>query len=373
MKICNNRYGHVLFILLLKICLVGFSVFLTLSCGAPKVSVALMTKLEAGSIIGASEIGAVRLYEKQHPKSRLVVYPFDDGWDPERAVSIYKDIRKQGISFLITSHTSTCALAIVPYINQDKILTIVTGATTKELSSKDDYIFRLIPDVTEEQKSLVRIALESNPKKILIIRDMANPAYVEPALEIFSKVLYEANPAISLVVHDIDTRKFSIEALEPLFKERAYDFLYLLIGGYKNVAGNIAQLSYHFHPETPILFTPWMNNADLVSGAGPAVQRFILPSLYPSRTESAEVDTYMRAIEENYGLSPTILSLTVYVALELLQQAVESGAATPEAVKKWLLNRGPHKTMFGPITFDRYGEVVDRPYYVIKDIQREFK
>ncbi|MEJ5187679.1 MAG: ABC transporter substrate-binding protein [Breznakiellaceae bacterium] len=371
MKSGNKWYGPFLSLFVLKI-LLG-SVLIVSACSAPKVSVALMTKLEAGSIIGVSEIGAVRLYEKQHPKSRLVVYPFDDGWDPERTITAYKHIREQKISFLITSHTSTCALAIAPSINQEKVLAIITGATTNELSSKDDNIFRVVPDVNQEQLSLVRIALENNPKKMLIIRDMANPAYVVPALDIFSKALHAADPAIFLLVHDIDTRKFSIDSLEPLFKGTSYDFLYLLIGGYKNIAGNIAQLSYQFHPETPILFTPWMNNVDLIMGAGPAIQRFIIPSLYPSRTENVVVETYMRTIEENYGVSPTILSFNVYVALELLEQAVESGATTPEAVKKWLLTQGPHKTMFGSITFDRYGEVIDRPYYVIKDIRREFK
>lgn len=346
-------------------------VFFT-GCAKPAIRVGLMTKLEAGSIIGTSEIASVKEFERVHPDSSIQVIPFDDGWDPVRTKQAYSEIQKENIRYLITSHTSTCAVEISSDINSDKRLTIITGATTVLLSDKDDYILRIIPDLSYEQTLIAHKIADLRPKHLLVISDLSNPEYTVPAKDAFMAELNRINPSTQIQSLDIDANRLHITSLTPVITLQTFDVLYLLIGGYKNIAGNIAQYFYQFHPQSTIVFTPWMNNKELVNTAGPAISRSILPSLFPSRWENKEVEEYMTSIETNFNLSPTIISLKVYQALELLEAAFQAGATTPEKTKQWLLSRKTIDTRIGSITFNAFGDSTDS-YYFITNIPGEFK
>uniref|UniRef100_A0A7C3E6H8 Leucine-binding protein domain-containing protein n=1 Tax=Gracilinema caldarium TaxID=215591 RepID=A0A7C3E6H8_9SPIR len=350
----------------------GILMTLFAGCAQPKIQVALLTKLDAGSIIGTSEIAAVKEFERTHPESLIQVVPIDDGWDPVRTKEAYDLVRKNDIKFLITSHTSTCAVEIVNDINQDKRLTIITGATTTTLSGKDDYILRIIPAADQEQRAIAHKIAELQPKRLLIIRDLSNPGYTLPAQEAFFSELKRLTPLVHIRSFDINANKLTLRDLDSIFSSEVYDILYLLIGGYKNIAGNIAQYYYNFQPKTTIVFTPWMNNKELVNTAGPALAHAIIPSLFPSRTVDPKIEAYMSSIETNFRLSPTIISLKVYQALELLNLAFNAGARTPLMAKKWLLSQKTIQTRLGSISFDAYGES-SAEYDFITDIAGEFK
>ncbi|MFQ3547769.1 MAG: ABC transporter substrate-binding protein [Termitinemataceae bacterium] len=339
-----------------------------------------MTKLEAGSIVGTSEVAAVREFEQNYPNSPISVQFFDDGWEPVRTKQVYQEIQKKNIDFLVTSHTSTCAVEIAPLINQDQRLTIITGATTSFLSDKDDYILRIIPDLRIEQTTLARKVANRISKNILILRDLANSGYTIPAQEAFISQLITIHPTITIHRYDINTNNLTISELAKLFKSTNPELLYLLIGGYRNNAGNIAQLFYLYHSTTPILFTPWMNSKELVNNAGPAIRNGILPSLFPSRHVSPPVDAYMTAVETRFGFSPTIISLKVYQALEVLHQAFLHKNRSPESVKHWILSQKIIQTSLGSLVFTAFGDLEHpadsnsdiQPYYFIEDMTGEF-
>lgn len=346
--------------------------FLMLSgCARPSIKVALMTKLDAGSIIGTSEIAAVKEFERLHPKSPIQIIPFDDGWDPVRTKQAYAEIQNNDIRYIITSHTSTCANEIANDINRDKRLTIITGATTTRLSGKDDYILRVIPDVIREQNIIAQRIASLNPQKLLIIRDLSNSGYTIPAQEAFLIKLNNIVPHVKVNTVDIDANKFEIHSLEPVLSSTNFNVIYLLIGGYKNIAGNIAQYAHRYQNGATIVFTPWMNNKELVNTAGPAISHSILPSLFPSRKEDKAIDDYMTSIETNFHVSPTIISLKVYQAIEILDMAFMARATTPEKTKQWILTQRSIKTRLGTIGLDAFGDTTEE-YYFINDISGEF-
>lgn len=317
-------------------------------------------------------MAAVKEFEQTHPSSPIQVVPFDDGWDPIRTNEAYRVVRDKDIRFLITSHTSTCAVEIADDINQDKRLTIITGATTTKLNGRDDYILRIIPDANQEQHYIAEKIANLKPKRLLIVRDLSNSGYTIPAQEAFLSELNKLSPLVRIQTVDFDANNLSLSTFDPLFTSTPFDILYLLIGGYKNVAGNIAQYFYQFQQNSVIVFTPWMNNKELLTSGGPALTQAIIPSLFPPRKEDPRIDDYMTSIETKFRLSPTIISLKVYQALELLHLALNSGATTPEQAKTWLLSQKTIETRLGPIFFDTYGES-SSDYCFITNIPEEFK
>lgn len=331
-----------------------------------------MTKLESGSIIGSSEVTAVRRFRATHPDSPLRIEAFDDGWIPDRTVRTFQEVRNRDFRFMITSHTSVCAVAIASEVNASGILTLVTGATTDALSGADDRHIRIVPDVVKEQRAAAQAAAAMPGRKLLLLRDLDNDAYTVPGAAAFSQEWAGMGDGRAVRIVDIRTNNLSFPELEALFRNTDYDILYILVGGYRTVAGNIAQLSARHKPEAAILFTPWMRNPDLVDAAGPALGRASVTSHYPARKDAPQVDAYLSSIEKEYGFTPTMVSLKVYEALTLLDAAVRSGARTPEDVKRYLIERSPHATDFGSVELDRFGDA-SADFFIIDDIAGEFR
>jgi len=326
-----------------------------------------MTKLEAGSIVGSSEVNAAKMFLEEHRMGNIEIVPFDDGWDPEKTKAAYREVKRQGIRFLVTSHVSTCALAIADEINRDGILTFATGATTDLLSKKDDFILRNIQDVEEEQKSIAEHINQVPVKRLLIVRDTDNHGYTAPALQYLRRHLTKEK--VSVI--DISMSKLDLALLERQMRRENFDLLYLLIGGYKSTTGSIAQLAKKLRPEVKIIYTPWMKTPTLLETAGQSIQDSIIPSHYPPRTESPSVKDYIERFKKRYSYAPTYISLNVYSAIQILAEAIQAGHRTPEGVKKYLLEKGSVTTDFGPVTFDRYGDT-RMTLYFITDIPGEF-
>jgi branched-chain amino acid transport system substrate-binding protein len=332
-----------------------------------KVVVAVMTKLEAGSIVGSSEVNAAKMFLEDHGVGNIEIIPFDDAWNPEKTKEAYREVRKRGIRFLITSHVSTCALAIAEEINKDGILTFVTGATTDLLSRKDDYILRNIQDVDEEQKSIAEYINRMPQKRLLIVRDTDNYGYTSPALQYLQNRLSKDR----VVIVDVSMAKLDLTALEKRLKREDYDLLYLLIGGYQSTAGSIAQLAKKLSPNTKIIYTPWMKTPTLLETAGNSIKDSIIPSHYPPSAESPSIRDYMERYKKRFNYAPTFISLNVYTALQVLTEAIQAGNRTPDKVKAYIIGKGAFKTDFGTITFDPYGDTRMNLYF-ITDIPGEF-
>jgi branched-chain amino acid transport system substrate-binding protein len=332
-----------------------------------KIEIAVMTKLESGSIVGSSEVNAAKMCLEDHGTGQMEIVPIDDAWNPEKAKEAYREVQKRSIRFLITSHVSTCALAIAEEINRDGVLTFVTGATTDLLSKKDDYLLRNIPDVEEEQKGIADYIRGLPQKKLLILRDTDNHGYTFPALQHFRNRL--ARDRVAVV--DISMARLDLDALEARLKREEFDLVYLLIGGYQSTAGSLAQLAKKLRPKAKIVYTPWMKTPTLLETAGSSIRDSVIPSHYPPRTESPAIRNYIERYKKRFNYAPTFISLNVYTALQILLEAIRAGNHTPDKVKAYVLKKGAFTTDFATVTFDPYGDTRANLHF-ITDIAHEF-
>jgi branched-chain amino acid transport system substrate-binding protein len=338
-----------------------------LSCAPPPVRIAIMTKLEAGSLVGASEVNAARLAVQEAGMGKQVeVLAFDDGWVPERTAIAWKELRAAGIDIIVTSHVSTCAVVVAQLATDDDVVVLVTGATTNALTGLDDQLIRTISDVQAEQHSMAEWVSSQGFSSILVIRDTDNWAYTQPAMESFASA---AGPA-SLRVIDVSVSAPDLAGLGADMAEEAFDLLYLLIGGSQTIAGTFAQLGRSLQPDCTVLFTPWMKTPALLETAGPALKGAWIAAYYPARGSDPRVDAYIDRYRALYGYAPNFISLNVYAAVELLLQNIDAGRRKPSDIRQALAG-AQWATSFGSLVFDQYGDV-KRPLYMIDDIAGEF-
>ncbi|HSV98231.1 MAG TPA: ABC transporter substrate-binding protein [Spirochaetota bacterium] len=350
------------------ILIITFLLSLAGSCSKKeKISIAIKTSLEARSIEGLSVVNAAKLFLEDYKCDNIEIIFFDDGCRSKKTVEAYEEVKKSGIKILITTHISTCAIAIYDQLNRDGVLTFSTAATTDKLSRMDDYIFRNIQDVGKEQKRIAEYINTNGFNRLLIIRDTDNSDYTDPAIKYFREGLRSREVAV------IDISIAKVDHGDLLLKMKRYNFssLYLLMGSNASGVGAIAQLASSIRPGMRIMYTPWVKSPLILETAGSSIRHSVIPSHYPPKNVNARKDAYISRFKERFGSSQIFIGLNVYSALEILYQCISAGEKDPDAIKKYILNKKTFQTEFGTLTFDEFGDV-DRPLYFITEISKEF-
>lgn len=336
----------------------------------PPVPVGLLARLDPTSVIGSSEAHTCTMFHDEHGRDVLQVVPLDNGWDEQRAASVIAQAISQGIRFFISSHPSRVELAGAPMFEDGRALLISTASATPKLTGKDDYLLRIIPDAVHEQRAQAQEVAQWPGKRLLVIQDTSNLAYTDTAFAVFAAELTRSS-AWHIERHQLLIAKFNAAELQTVVSGD-YDALYILAGSAQPVIGTIAQLFNRHHPQAPILLTPWARSPAILENAGDAAPRLILPSTYPAYYAAPAIANYYQHFRHRFGYAPPGMVVDVRQALELLEQAFKAGHRSPQAVKDYLLSKPLHRTSLGDFSFDRYGDVAGR-YYFIRDVQRELQ
>lgn len=322
------------------------------SCLNQKVKVALFTNLEKASEIGESEVSMLKLYFKFNPKSKIDAEIFNDGWDKELVHDALNKSLKRKIKFLITTHTSTIANEIMDDVNKNKILNIVLGATTTNLSGKDDFHIRLISDVEDEQKKISKYINSLPGRDVLILVDDVNKGYTFLAKEYFLKFTNKNK------IHELyfDANNFEIESIDKSIGSLKYDIAYFIVGGGNSKIASIAQLLYKKNSRVKIIFTPWVISKKLLDILGPAKNSAIFSSFIPLIEKSERLKIIKNSFLKEYGFYPTNLSYKIYEALQILDLAFINGKFEPSEVKNFLLNQEAIETYFEIVRLNQFGD-----------------
>jgi branched-chain amino acid transport system substrate-binding protein len=336
----------------------------------PPIPVGVVAWLASAAVIGSSEMNAADLFVEEHPHSRIQVRPVDDQWQPQRTVRAIAAAMGEGVRFFVSTHPSKCAVASIQLFADSRALLVNTASTSPALTGKDDYFFRIVADADQEQRAIARYVDQLPGARILVLQDEGNPAYTGPAFQAFSTEL-ESRHRWHIVQRPLMVASFKPDELQSIMAE-PYDALYILAGSFQAAIGNVAQLFHHLHPTVPILLTPWARSPAILETAGPAIDRIILPSQYPPRHDAPVIDAYFRRFQARYGYAPHAMTIGVWQALELFDQAFTRGYDTPAKVKQYLLSTPIHQTSLGPITFDAKGDV-SQTFYFIQDLKKELE
>lgn len=322
------------------------------------VAVGIDLPLVPGAAIDPTDRHTADLYLEEQRGSRIRLVNHLNAPDPATGPGSIAALKRQGVRFFITTQASSHAVPSLREFADGQALAINVSATSNRLSGRDDYFFRVVPDLIQEQQAIARHVAGLPGTRLLVLQDTGNRAYTEPAFETFRQELGRSG---RWQVHrrPLAMAQFSLSRDRHLL-EGSYDALYVLGGGFVPVIGNIAQLFHHLNPAAPILLTPWARSPAILESAGPAVRRVQITSPFPPRNGDLRIDRYLRRFEQRFGYSPYAMGFGTRQAIELLDRALASGATTPQAVKRYLLSKAEHPTSLGPVRFDASGDVRGR-------------
>ena len=325
------------------------------------VAVGVDEPLVNGAVINPSDRNSADLFLETHPRSRIRLINHFNPADPAAAPASIEALRRRGVQLFVNTQASNQAVPSLPLFADGQTLAINVSAVSDALSGRNDHFLRTVPDLTAEQRAIAAELNRLPGGRLLVLQDTGNRAYTDPAFRTLAAELRRSGR------WRIERRELEISRFDAARQQRLlegdFDAVYILAGSFMPMIGNLSQLFHQKHPQAPILLTPWARSPEVAASAGPAAARIRLVSPYPARRLDRRVDAFLRRFEQRFGYTPYAMALGTYQALELLEQALASGATSPAAVKRHLLSKPEHPTSFGPVRFDANGDVQAR-YHV---------
>lgn len=333
-----------------------------------RILVAIDAPIVSKTIFDPSDMDAMRLYFEEHPNSLMEPREIYYDFNPANSARGFTDAMQNGVKFFVTTQPSSTLVASHELFDRSDALLINTSATSPLMTGKDDFILRIIGDGQQEQVAMADFIQTLPGKRLLIIQDAGNAAYTDPAYRYFAQRLR------SLGKWDLTHAKFVIEKFQPnhyrKLMEQPFDALYILGGDFQSSIGNIAQLFYQYHPDAPIILTPWARSTAIFETSGKAIDNIILLSHHPEQAKNESIRDYLQRFEKRFGYKPMAMALQVRQGLELLEQTFAAGHTTPAAAKAYLLSQPEVMTSIGPVRFDATGDT-KQTLYPIKDLRKE--
>lgn len=335
-----------------------------------KIVVAVDAPLMSMRVFDPSDMDAARLYFEENPDSRMQLREMFYDYDPQNSAPRFQAAMDDGVELFVTTQPSSTLTASADLFNRSNALIINASATSPTMTGKDDFMIRIIADARLEQEAIADYVNTLDGRRLLVLQDTANAAYTAPGFEFFIKRLGQK------AQWDVTLEQFPFQNFRPdsftQLMAAPFDALYLLAGDFQANMGNLAQLFYHYHPQAPIILTPWARSNAILESAGPAIHNIVLISSHPAKAQDPAIAAYLNRFKQRYGYQPMAMALTVRQALELLEQALAAGHTEPQAIKQYLISQGTLKTSLGEIELDQFGDRT-QPLYPINRLDLELK
>ena len=232
------------------------------------VAVGVDLPLVPGAAIDPSDRYSADLVLEQHPGSRIRLVNMHNAPDPASGPATVAALKRRGVRFFITTQASSHAVPSLSQFATGDALALNVSAVSNQLSGRDDFFLRLVPDVAQEQRAMARQLSRWPGRRVLVLQDTGNRAWTDPAFAEFSAEL-ERLGGWQITRRELRVTDFDPRRHRPLL-QGDFDAVVLLAGAFLPIIGNISQLSHQLHPQAPILLSPWARSPAIVENAGPA-------------------------------------------------------------------------------------------------------
>lgn len=270
----------------------------------------------------------------------------------------------------LNSHISIPASSIY---ERAGILMMTPGSTSPELTRRGhEMVFRSVNSDDDIARNMADLAQAAGYDRLVIgyVRNayglgLAN-AFEEYAqahgLEIVDRQSYD--PAASK----------SPTAYQRLIDQWAdLEFDALFLAGMAPQAGYLIKQMRKAGLTVQILGGDALDTPELIESAGEAAQGMLIASVFHPDDPQPEIRRFVESFRSSYGRTPDSWAARGYEAMRLLAYAMESAGSTfPEAVARHLHSSDPSFSLSGPVSFNRYGDVVGRSVTTVVVRDRAF-
>jgi branched-chain amino acid transport system substrate-binding protein len=348
---------------------------LSTGCGGAPVIGVLLPTTGGAETYGLSVESGIRLAlsearELEQVPPRLEVVWADTQSDPQQAVLEYrKMVETRGVKLVIGGAISGEALALIPVLEETRVICLSPSASAPGLAQKSNLFFRIFPSDELEGHTAGKFLHDrlGKSKAILYTGDNEYTRGIEPE---FRRQYEEALGGAVVERIDLtagDWESVSRAALRGHRPEAVCIIAY---------APEILDVLRHLSAERfdgRVLTTSAFYSTEVIREAGELAEGVLFPLPPFDRTSDKEpVVSFVHRYMDTYQRAPDVFAAHGYDAMRLAMEVMKiaSPPETPEIKKALHFGVTEFMGVTGPILFDDHGDVKHYPkMFIVKDGQ----
>lgn len=297
---------------------------------------------------------------------RVVLIAKDDRHDPDQARKVGCELMDEGVGAIIGHMTSAMTMAVLPLVNERRMLLISPTVSSDELSGLDDHFLRVMAPSSQGAVHLARVAFGvKGARRVFVVFDKANRPYAFPFAEAFSREFETLGGAVVQSEAFHSGRDWQPgELARRLLHSEADGFL--LVAG----AGDAALLCQQYRKiggRASVFSSGWAMTDEFLRAGGPAVEAAVFSHAFNQDSRTPEYLAFKRRFSQRFGREPDFAAVYAYEAAGILFESIASvGPSGP--LKEAILKQGTFQGVQGVFSLDPFGDAVrDRFIVAVKE------
>lgn len=314
--------------------------------------------------------GAMLAVEEANKKGgllgrRIELIIKDDKFDPEVALKVDKELIAEGVIAIVGHLTSEMSKAVLPFINEQRIVMISPTVASPIFDDIDDYLIRINNTLKKDAQALADYAFSNlNLRRVIILYDITNRAYAEEWFLNFKSeferlggksIGIDFNPSENLSFADLAKRSLSANPHGIIIVANALD------------TANICQQLRKYHFYKPIISSQWGITIDLISYGGRAIENLIFSYGYTPDDNSPEYLSFKKNYALRFGREPDFAAFKSYEAVNVILSSIQVSDHLSD-LKRAILQKKRFRGLQGYFEINEYGDIQNSiSLFTIKD------
>ena len=283
----------------------------------------------------------------------------DNKYNIEQAKKNYEELVKEGVIAVLGPATSTTAKALLPLINEKRVLSIAPTPSSTELAGLDDYMIRLRTTNKDDAEVLAKhLTKKIKSKKIVIVYDVLNTVY---AVDFAQNFMQHFGKDVKFFLIPFKEGESDIKELSKKILSYSPDAVLLITEVY-NTALTIQNLGI-LKPDLILISSPWSKFQRLIENGGRRIEGLLSCDSFDVDYKGEVYQKFKKRFIDRFGYEPEMGAILSFESVMIIKQAVERGA-TRENIKELIIKTGKFQGLQGEIVIDKFGDRVIKPFVV---------
>ncbi|BBO91657.1 ABC transporter substrate-binding protein [Desulfosarcina ovata] len=279
----------------------------------------------------------------------------DNQQNVETAVEAVQALIDARIAAMIGPMSSAVAVAIVPYLNQSRVVAVGGTVTTQDLSGLDDYFMR-VAVTTHEQASLIAQYLirSDDVRRVAVAYDGGNRSFSKDWMENFKSPFTAGGGKILTAVefkagdrHSFSQITHGLLAVDP-------DGILIIANPMDSAL--LCQQIRKLNSSVKITLTNWAATQRLIELGGKAVEGVMVSIVFDWDSPDPAYQRFQKIYVDRYNRDPGFPGYYAYNAAQVVLTALK--AQKPgQSLKDTILSIAEFGGLQGKISLDSYGDV----------------
>lgn len=323
----------------------------------------------------ASRDGALLAVEHRNAKGgvngrKIELVVKNDEQKSEVAIKVVRELIADGVVAIVGHGTSTMSAATAPIANEAKTLMMSHTSTSKELSNRYDYFFRVV-NTTEryavKNANFRRFNLKE--KTIAAAYDMSNRAYSESWLEDFRTTFEKNGGKITTVVTFASGSRPSHAQIARQLLASKPDGILLIANSMH--ATLLAKEIRKINATVNLGTSEWAATEQLAEIGGDAVEGIYSSQFIERDSKKPAYVAFRSEYLQKFGKEPGYGGVAAYEATNIILDALVKKKDN-ENLREVILSTGTFSGLQGKIVFNSSRDA-DRPSYITTVIKGIFQ